>query len=92
MKEKFSPETLFDEMNKCNETGNHRVAVIVFKQENFNKPYSELSRSYASHSDQLGWDYTKLGNRRSADCLDGTDKGVRLDYYNWEVEYWYWEE
>lgn len=92
MKEKFSPETLFDEMNKCHETGNHRTAVIVFKQSNFNKEYSEESRSYRSHSDQWGWDYTKLGNRRSGDCLDGTDKGVRLDYYNWEVEYWYWEE
>lgn len=41
MEEKFSPDTLFDEMNKCNETGNHRVAVIVFKQSNFKKGYSE---------------------------------------------------
>ena len=35
MKERFKPETLFDEMNKCHETGNHRTAVIVFKQSNF---------------------------------------------------------
>ena len=37
MKERFNPETLFDEMNKCHETGNHRTAVIVFKQSNFKK-------------------------------------------------------
>lgn len=92
MKEKFSPETLFDEMNKCHKTGNHRTAVIVFKQSNFMQEYSELSRSYRSHSDQWGWDYTKMGRCRLGHCLDGTDKGVRLDYYNWEVEYWYWEE
>ena len=91
MKERFNPETLFDEMNKCHETGNHKTAVIVFKQSNFTQEYSELSRSYRSHSDQWGWDYTKLGRRRSGDCLDGTDKGVRLDYYDWEVECWYWE-
>ena len=92
MKEKFSPETLFDEMNKCHETGNHRVAVIVFKQSNFKKEYSEESRSYSSHSDQWGWDYSKSGNCRLADCLDGTDVDVRLDYYDWEIDYWYWYE
>ena len=84
--------TLFDEMNKCNETGNHRTAVIVFKQSNFKQEYSEESRSYESYSDQWGWDYDKLGNRRSGNCLDGTDNGVRLDYYDWDIEYWYWKE
>ena len=49
MKERFNPETLFDEMNKCHETGNHKTAVIVFKQSNFTQEYSELSRSYRSH-------------------------------------------
>ena len=28
--------TLFDEMNKCHETGKHRIAIIVFSQENCN--------------------------------------------------------
>lgn len=91
MKERLNPEILFDEMNKCHETGNHRTAVIVFKQSNFTQEYSEESRSYRSYSDQWGWDYSKLGNCRLADCLDGTDNGVRLDYYDWEVEFWYWE-
>lgn len=85
--------TLFDEMNKCHETGVHRTAIIVFSQDNWpTKQFSELSRSYASPSDQWGWDYSKLGNCRLANCLDGTDNGVRLDYYNWKIEYWYWKE
>lgn len=84
--------TLFDEMNKCNQTGNHRTAVIVFKQSNWKKEYSEESRSYRSHSDQWGWDYDKLGRRRTGHCLDGKDNDVRLDYYNWDIEYWYWED
>lgn len=84
--------TLFDEMNKCNQTGNHRTAVIVFKQSNFKQEYSEESRSYESYSDQWGWDYDKLGRCRIGHCLDGKDKNVRLDYYNWDIEYWYWKD
>lgn len=85
--------TLFDEMNNCHVTGNHRTAIIVFAQSNWpTKEYSELSRSYASPSNQWGWDYSKLGNCRLADCLDGTDNDVRLDLYNWKIEYWYWKE
>lgn len=90
--EKYPASTLFAEMNKCHQTGKHRTAVIVFKQENFLEEYSELSRSYESYSDQWGWDYTKLGRRRSANCLDGTEDNIRLDYDNWEVEYWYWKD
>lgn len=90
--EKFPASTLFDEMNKCNVTGEHKTAIIVFKQSNFTKEYSLESRSYSSHSDQWGWDYTKMGRRRSGNCLDGSESGVRLDWYNWEVEYWYWKE
>ena len=89
---KQSASTLFDEMNKCHETGSHRTAVIVFKQSNFNQEYSEESRSYESYSDQWGWDFTKMGRCRVGNCLDGTDQGVRLDYYDWEIEYWYWRD
>ena len=91
MKEKFSSETLFDEMNKCHVTGNHRTAIIVFKESNWDEPYLLESRSYASHSDQWGWDYSKAGRCRLADSLDGTDQ-VRLDYYDWEIDYWYWQD
>lgn len=84
--------TLFDEMNKCHETGKHRTAVIVFTQDSFTHPYTVKERSYKSYSDQWGWDYRKNGRCRLADCLDGKDADVRLDYYDWEVEYWYWAD
>lgn len=85
-------ETLFDEMNRCHETGNHRTAVIVFKTSNWpGRDYSEECRSYRSHSNQWGWDYSKMGQCRIGDCLDGSDPGVRLDWMGWDVDYWYWE-
>lgn len=87
---KQSASTLFDAMNECNVTGKHRTAVIVFSQDNFTQSYTEKERSYKSYSDQWGWNYSKLGNCRLGDCLDGKDNDIRLDAYNWKVEYWYW--
>lgn len=90
--EKYPASTLFDEMNKCHETGQHRTAVIVFTEDSFKESYSVKQRSYKSYSDQWGWDYSKSGRCRLADCLDGNDNDVRLDYYDWKVEYWYWAD
>lgn len=89
--EKRDAREIWDAMNECHITGKHRMAVIVFKQSNFKDEYSVESRSYRSYSDQWGWDYDKMGNCRLGDCLDGTETGVRLDWYNWDIEYWYWE-
>lgn len=90
--EKFPSSTLFDEMNRCHETGHHRTAVIVFSSSNWpDKNYSLESRSYASHSNQWGWGYHYLGRRRLGSNLDGTDQNIRLDQYNWDIEYWYWK-
>ena len=91
-RKKQPASTLFDAMNNCNVTGEHKTAIIVFSQENWpDKNYSEQSRSYRTHSNQWGWDYSKMGHSRLGDCLDGTEQGVRLDWYNWKIEYWYWE-
>lgn len=84
--------TLEPAMNECNVTRNHRTAIIVYDQSNFVYPYPQESRSYASHSDQWGWNNALAGRCRIGDCLDGTDQGVRLDHYNWVVEGWYWED
>lgn len=84
--------TLFDAMDNCNIMGEHKTAIIVFSQENWpNRDYSEQSRSYRTYSNQRGWDYSRAGSCRFGDCLDGTDHDVRLDWYNWKIEYWYWE-
>lgn len=92
MNERYPASTLFDAMNECHVTGKHRTAVIVFSQENFKTEYSELSRSYSSNSNQWGWNYSKIGRCRLGNCLDGTENGVRLDYYNWKIECWYWKD
>ena len=89
--EKRDAREIWDAMKECHKTGMHRMAVIVFSQDNWQKEFTEQERSYRSYSDQWGWDYSKMGNCRLGDCLDGTDDGVRLDWYNWDIEYWYWE-
>ena len=85
------PETLWDEMAHCHETGVHRIAVIVFSQSNFSAPYSEVSRSYASGSNQSGWDRMREGRSRVGRCLDGSEEPIRLDHHAWTaIDYWYW--
>ena len=68
-------------------------AVIVYKESNWSKKYPEISRSYRinSASGKMFYD-GMLGNSIYADCLDGTDQGVRLDWYrDWKVDYCYLE-
>lgn len=87
---RFSPSSLYEEMNKCCQTGNHKTAVIVYSQSNWpDKKYSEKERSYLTHSDQWGWDQSLNGRQILGECLDGSEK-IRLDHYDWEIEGWYW--
>lgn len=71
------------------------TGVVVFKQGPwFNREYSEHSRSYRVSSSNK-WFLPNIGRSIFADCLDGTDSDVRLDYYmkecggDWEVDYCY---
>ena len=71
------------------------VAVVVFKQGPwFNDEYTETQRSYRFVSDNKYFMPDMCGNSLYANCLDGVDRGVRLDWYleNWEVDYCYIEE
>ena len=67
-------------------------AVIVFTEDSFSKPYTLEERSYKINRE---WGkYFKsgmIGNSLYGDCLAGTDKGVRLDWYlgDWKVDYCY---
>lgn len=67
-------------------------AVIVYKQSNFKKRYSQQERSYrvTNRSGKIFF-YGMHGNSMTGDCLDGKDLRVRLDAYNWEVERCYFE-
>lgn len=67
-------------------------AVIVYKQSNFNKPYTEQQRSYRINNFGGKRFFDGLcGNSIFGDCLDGSEEMVRLDYYNWEVDYCYFD-
>ena len=73
------------------------VGVVVFKQESWpdaKEEYALESRSYALSSDNKFFVPGMGGNSIYADCLDGTDRGVRLDWYlrDWKIDYCYIKE
>lgn len=65
--------------------------VIVYKAENWEKPYTLEQRSYRVYNSNRCFQAGKIANSLSGYCLDGKDVGVRLDWYNWKVEYCYME-
>ncbi len=98
---KISYAEFRDAMYKFNEEhsdGNSLLCgVIVFTKDSFTADYTETERSYRTWSDNKGFQHGKCSNSIYADCLDGKDLGVRLDWYMhaehpWKVEYCYLEE
>jgi hypothetical protein len=70
-------------------------AVVVFTGKGMNRDdYTEVQRSYQFSSDNKYFLSDQIGNSIFADCLDGTEHGVRLDWYihEWEVDYCYMVE
>ena len=70
-------------------------AVVVFKQGDwFKEEYTEEQRSYLFSSENKYFKSYMGGNSLYADCLDGVDRGVRLDWYlgEWVVDYCYLKE
>ena len=65
------------------------IGIVVYKQENFKRQYSEKERSYLVSSDNKKFIPGQIGQSIFADCLDAKDTGVRLDWYNWKVDYCY---
>ena len=74
---------------------NRLEAVVVFTEDSFNRPYTEKERSYKFSSDNKAFLPNQLGYSIFANCLDGTDIGVRIDWYMrdtenpWKVEFCY---
>lgn len=63
---------------------------ICFKASNWpDQEYSEKSRTYLFSSDNKYFLDSQIGNSLFANCEDGSDQGVRLDWYlpKWKVEY-----
>ena len=84
--EKYHVTSQFDDPNAL-------VGVIVFSQKNWpGRNFSLESRSYAFTSDNKYFISGMGGNSIFAESLDGSDKGVRLDWYlhDWaNIEYCY---
>jgi len=86
----------FNEEHGYKTKGNEKrlTGVVVFTENSFTAPYTELERSYEFTSDQKAFLPNQSSNSIFADCLDGTDLGVRLDWYmhgvdGWKVDYCY---
>ena len=98
--EKISYSELRDAMFKFNDEnpdGKSKLhGVVVFTEDSFKKPYTEEQRSYRVSNENKGFQHGKISNSVFANCLDGTDNGVRLDWYMygddaWKVDYCYLE-
>lgn len=88
----------FAELCKCmkawNDTHNmkaEKFAVIVYSQSNFTTEYSEESRSYRVSNANDKFSHRTSSDSLLGDCLDGTEDEVRLDWYDWQIEYCYFE-
>lgn len=71
---------------------NWKEAIVVFTADSFEKPFTEIERSYKIYSGDKYFDANMGGNSLYGYCLDGKDLGVRLDQYiysGWKVEYAY---
>lgn len=65
--------------------------VVVYKSSNWKTPYDERARSYRVWNCNRAFQDGKISNSIFGDCLDGSDVGVRLDWYNWDIDYCYFE-
>ncbi len=87
----------FNEEHGYTTKGNEKKlkGVVVFAKESWNKPYTEIQRSYEFTSDNKAFLARQSSNSIFANCLDGSDDGVRIDWYMgdkqipWIPEYCY---
>ena len=79
----------------------HLTGFIVFTEDSFTKDYPEGSRTYVVSSDNKAFRPGMAGYSIFATALDGSDPGVRLDYYmkdehggesGWKIERCYVKE
>ena len=94
---KLTLEQLFKAISEHNEKHhvtqqfedkNSLTCVIVFSSKNWpDKDFPEASRSYAFSSDNKFFIPEMGGNSIFAESLDGSDRGVRLDWYLHEWKY-----
>ena len=76
---------------KANDKGYVTEGYIVFTSDSFDTDYDELSRTYVVSSNNKAFQVGAGGYSIFASCLDGTDSGIRLDFYmsgdgEWKIE------
>lgn len=61
---------------------------VTFAQSDFKEPLTKKQRTYiiTNRSGKRFFDMPSGSRSVFMNSLDGTDKGVRYDYYNWNVE------
>ena len=79
-------QVTFQEMKEQFMDKEDKYALITYKQDNFEKEFSEQSRTYMVSSNNRCFETGKIANSMFGSCIDGTDVGVRLDWYNWRIE------
>ena len=83
----------FNEENgvTCKGVGPTIKAIVVFTEDSFKDYYTETQRSYEFSNQNKAFIAGQCSNSIFADCIDGSDNGVRLDYYigDWKVDYCY---
>ena len=67
--------------HRAEDGGKHITGYVVFSQESFTEPYSELSRTYAISSDNKAFQSRMGGYSIYGYCMDGSDPCVRLEQY-----------
>lgn len=70
-----------DTMQRAFTEGKKKTAVIVFTEDSFPKQYSLESRSYRVSADNKVFNPRAAGYSLYGECLDGKDRGVRLEQY-----------
>ena len=61
--------------------GTHLHGAIVFTEDSFNKPYPLESRTYLVSSNNKAFQPDMGGYSIFGTSLDGTDRGIRLEWY-----------
>lgn len=66
-------------------------AAIVFKEESYSTPYPLEARTYIFTLANKYFMPNMIGTSLFADCLDGSEQMVRLDWYlnSWKIDYCY---
>ena len=71
-------------------SGAELKGVIVFTEDSFSKIYPLESRSYEVTNHNKAWLPNMCSNSIFGNSLDGTDNGVRLDWYMHGDGAWKW--